>query len=307
MNKRFYVLLGFLSVVVVIISKFIIYNTSTDYIVGDNIYGYKNFEYLNKHQIFVDKYYRYLDCAVSDKNFNSMNVEVYKNIDDCSIGVDKINYLAKYYDNVTVKHISRYDFDYLLITDDNYELIKTLVNSKNFDPSKIVRYLNYTGDDVVMNVNLNHDSEPFSTYNIISDINLLTIINSYNRLAQYNTNVVWCDGHRVYSKAMCNDYLKMVSRLQLEGIIIKLEESYYTDDLFSEHAAGLAINIEYEDGRDSLVEKIASEHGFILRYKEEYVNVTKHQEMKHYRYVGSYASEIFQANISLEEFVYNNF
>lgn len=79
----------------------------------------------------------------------------------------------------------------------------------------------------------------------------------------------------------------------------------------SEHQLGLAVDFQADTEKSTSAEvyewlaEHAYKYGFILRYPEDKVNITKYNyEPWHYRYVGrDAAKEIFEKNICLEEYL----
>lgn len=87
---------------------------------------------------------------------------------------------------------------------------------------------------------------------------------------------------------------------------------------FSEHQTGLAFDIStYEYGLTVYFDKTKEfewlynncyKYGFILRFPKDKENKTFYSyEPWHYRYVGDKAKDIFENNLTLEEYILNNF
>ncbi len=286
----------------------IFYNPALDFIVRRNIYSYSNesFEIILDKNLKVDKYYNYIDCNVGKKEFVDEYIWFYKEIDECSVEIEKVNYLLKWFDKNEVHGMINMNFDYTLINDENVKFVKQIIFDSDFDENKFERYLSYSGSKVILNVNLNHDLIQYKDYNEVNDINSLTIINNYNKVGGINYNFSYCIGYYVYNEEMCNGLQEFLEELRNHNVNYLVTKTVTYDDLFDEHISGLAIDIDYDNQYDGLVESIASRHGFILRYKQEYNDVVGHVEPGHFRYVGEKSLDIYSKQISLEEFVYFN-
>ena len=136
-------------------------------------------------------------------------------------------------------------------------------------------------------------------------------------------------------KEVLDQYLKMVFELELNNLYIfsgfrnyqkqEMLYSYYKDDNysarpgFSEHHTGFALDISTkESGLEIFFSKTKEfqilinnsyKYGFILRYPMEKTDETGYFfEPWHFRYVGKiHATIIFNENISLEQYIHENF
>ncbi|MFV0424007.1 MAG: hypothetical protein ACK5K7_00320 [Bacilli bacterium] len=157
---------------------------------------------------------------------------------------------------------------------------------------------------MILNVNLNHDLKEYTDYSIKNKVDELVVINKYNMLGDFNANLNYCMGYYVFSIEMCNNFKAFLEEISDVNISYEVIESFEKRDLFDEHATGLAINIQYDYNYNNLVEEIASRHGFVLRYKNEYFNVCGYEEEGHFRYVGDVSVELYNLQVSLEEYIY---
>lgn len=97
------------------------------------------------------------------------------------------------------------------------------------------------------------------------------------------------------------------------------DKSFVAKPGYSEHQTGLAIDIgtlesgltvHFEDtSAFKYLSLNAHRFGFILRYQKGKEQITGYSyEPWHYRYVGiKYATKIYQSNLTLEEYIYQNF
>ncbi len=296
----------FICSIVFIVVIFFMYNPAYDYILKNNIYGYstESFDVIVKEKLYLDKYYTYIDCHITNDEFDMENNEVYIKIDDCNIDIVKVNHLLKYYSKVDVFEMLTLEFDYTLINDDNYKEVLYLFDEEYFISNRLSRYLNFEGDDALINVNLNHDLIEYKDYTLVENISELVVVNKFNKLNDVNKDLSYCLGYYVYSADMCNNMKDFLSELKNSNISYTILKTYSRNDLFDEHATGLALDLDYDYSYDNLVEEIASRYGFIYRYKDEYNTVTSIVEQGHFRYVGDSSLEIYQLQLSLEQYIY---
>lgn len=295
----------FIVSICIIVFAWFLYSPINDVEIKRNMYNYSNksYEEIKNNKYNINKYYLYIDCHVNNKDFVEKNIEYYKVLSNCDGDINKVNYLVKYYKPGEVNRILYSDFDYKLITNKNYKDALKYITDKNFISENFNRYLSYDGSKSVLNVNLNYDLEPYQNYNEVNDVELLTVINKYNKLNNLN-KLTYCKGYYVYNSEMCDSLDLFFKELSKENIIYKVEKVHSREDLFDEHATGLALNISYDFSYENLVEKIAMQYGFILRYKDNYQDVLVDVENGHYRFVGEYSEEIYNSKLSLDEFNY---
>lgn len=304
---KVYVPFFVISICMAIVLMFL-YNPSQDFKVTNNIYSYseESFAIINKKQLVLDRYYIYIDCHVGDKNFKEENISFYKNLSDCSLSIDKVNYLLKFFKNNDVEKMLEINFDYQLINEDNYKRVKAIIFDEKFESARFERYLKYDGEKRVLNVNLDHDVADYVDFKVVDKLSYLTVINKKNRLNSIDFNLSYCLGYYVFDEVMCNDFRLFLEELRSENVEYSIIKIFDKNDLFSEHSSGLAVDIKYDYELNNYVENLASKHGFILRYKSDYLNVTSYEEAGHFRYVGDKSTEIYELQVSLEEFVYFN-
>ena len=136
----------------------------------------------------------------------------------------------------------------------------------------------------------------------------------------YEAYVKWCDaasqeginiraiaGYRTYA------YQQSLWNYNAEAYGQEYADEYYARPGQSEHNTGLAVDITFNgynfneielyDGYDWILSH-AHEYGFILRYPEEKVDITRYgYESWHFRYVGvDVATECYENNWCLEEY-----
>lgn len=302
----FYAFFVVVNVIVIYFGICIFYSTTNDYQLVDNLYGYsdESFNALREKGVKLASYNTFIDCNASDDNFDVNNIELYTKLNVC-VDVSTINILQEYFSDIEIISIYEKSFDVSFLNEENKDKFYNIVIDENYQPNKLERYINYEGEKVILNVNLNHDLPMYYEYDIVDIVDELVVVNPYNRLFVANSNLYRCKGYYMYDLKMCENYLLFKNELEQENIDFKLVKTFSDLDLHDEHATGLAIDLEIVDERYNLVEKIGSKYGFVIRYKETYQNVTGvGEEVGHFRYVGTHASSIFEMNISLEEYVY---
>ncbi|MFV0499287.1 MAG: hypothetical protein ACK5NF_04550 [Bacilli bacterium] len=295
-----------------IISIFIIfviymnYNPANDFVIEENLYKYNNNSYqkIQELEIELDRYYEYIDCNILKDDFDVNNIGIYKKIRNCDVNLDKINHLTKYYSIDDIIKMVEIEFDYKLINKSNNRKFRKLFGDEYFIESRTERYLDYKGEDAILNVNLDYDLSAYDNYNTIYEVNELSIVNKYNKLNSANRNWTYCYGFSVYNNKMCNDLEKFFDELDSFNIKYTIVKTLDKGDLYDEHATGLAIDLDYKEEHDSTIEKIGSKYGFILRFKKEYSAIFKYEERGHFRYVGEKSNEIYKLQISLDEYNY---
>lgn len=130
------------------------------------------------------------------------------------------------------------------------------------------------------------------------------LINLQNAASQTGYNIPLLSGFRSYEtqKTLYNNY---VAR---DGVA--LADTYSARPGHSEHQTGLAFDVGKidngygETNEGKWLATHAHEYGFIIRYLKGKESITGYMyEPWHIRYVGSVATEIYQANITLEEYL----
>lgn len=299
----FYVFTIIVLVVIQYILVFSFYRDVSDYKLVDNIYGYSEDSYvaLKELNLDVEEYNAFIDCNVNEVDFKVENYLLYQQVKSCDASLEKLNGLSEFYTNDVILEVYELEFDYNLISSENQETFLQIIKNQKYDSKKLLRYLSYSGGDIVMDVNLNYDLVPYSEYNIVRLDNELVVVNVYNKLTEYNKNTYYCEGNYVYSEEMCNQYELFKNALLQENISMYITKSLDSSDLFCEHATGLAIDIFANTDRWDLIVKIASEYGFIYYVDDRGISCS---EVGHFRYVGSVSSQIYELQISLEEYLY---
>lgn len=283
-----------------------LYSPLDDFVIKKNMYNYskKSYSEINRRNLKLDGYYIFIDCNILSKKFKNNNISFYKRLNKCEYDLDMVNYLLQYYNEDDALLMLSKEFNYELINKDNAQKVFNFVSDKKFIGENLQRYLMFNGNKVVLNVNLNYDLEPYQNYNEVLEVNELTIINKYNKLANLN-KLSYCIGYYVYSDDMCSSLKLFQQSLTNEGIDFSIEKVQSREDLFDEHATGLAVDLNYDYTYENLVESIAYKYGFILRYKESYRDILGDAENGHFRYVGKFSVEIYNSKLSLDEYKYN--
>ena len=176
-------------------------------------------------------------------------------------------------------------------------------------------------DDILVLVNKNHQ-----LYQKFIPNDLVVIDSKYST------------GKKLVKKEVKDNFEKLSQDAKTLGLTIKIESAYrdfeyqkklyenykkkygieYADNCsarpgHSEHQTGLAIDVCGSNGDYNLFEKSqeflwmsqnAHKYGFILRYPKDKENITGFKyEPWHYRYVGDAALEIYENNLTLEEYL----
>lgn len=284
------------------------YSKTTDYMLFSNIYGYdeNSFAVLKKSDLQITSYNEFIDCNATSDDFDVENFDVYKSLSVCT-DVRKVNRIASYYDLSAIKDIYLKEFDYNLLVDENKDVFLNIISDPKYKANNLKRYLLYDNNKQVMNVNLNYDLPMYTNYEIVNKFSQTMIVNPYNKLNNVYNNLFNCNNKYFYNVEMCNNYTMLENALAFENISFNVTKAFDGSSLFDEHATGLAFDFESDSKMVPLIESVASDYGFILRYKAEYEDVIKYSDGKfHFRYVGNRAKEIFESNQSLDEFLYIN-
>ncbi len=305
-QNYFYAFFILVSTLIILITNVIFYSSTIDYKLNDNVFNYSenSFKTLVKEDVYVNSYNEFVDCNVNKKGFDFSKLSLYFQIDTCR-NLEMVNKLSEFYDLKEILVLSEKEFDFSLINENNYLKVLLVVSDDMFKQENFSRYLDYEKDKAVLNVNLNHDLDEYSSYNDVSSVDELVVVNPYNKLVKANSNLYKCDNDLFYSFEMCQNVKMFFNELVLENINYNIIKAFDASNLFDEHATGLAFDLDVKSERISQVESIASKYGLIFRYKDNYSDVLSWGEKQtHLRYVGSVALEIYSQNISLEEFLY---
>lgn len=178
-------------------------------------------------------------------------------------------------------------------------------------------------DDILVLVNKNNQLYPKF---IPSDLELIDlkyaigkkyvkrdVKNSFKKLSDdaknlgYNIKIQSAYRDYDYQKQLYENYVKKYGK--------KYADSCSARPGHSEHQTGLAIDVcgsngdynDFEKSKEFLwMKKNAHKYGFILRYPINKENITGFKyEPWHYRYVGDYATYIYENNLTLEEYLHH--
>lgn len=239
-------------------------------------------------KVLKNEYSKTLEIALIKNEFDYNNLDLYFNMDYINKDdyIEKLNILSKLgYDlseiKFILKNINYSDLDY--ITNNEYiSNLKDYLKYKYFKISNLNRYIDYRNNNnldiqnVILNVNMNLDKEPYEYYNTITDTeNILILVNKYNKLPDnYEPN----DLNKINSnnsirelylkKEACDAFELMCNDAKTLGLNIIAISSYRTKEYqknlyndyvnrngvtkadtysarprFSEHETGLALDV----------------------------------------------------------------
>ena len=236
--------------------------------------------------------------------------------------------------------------NYVLLLDEEYYLSKNFdkyINYINENPDMPLR-------DIVRNINIHLDNDFYEvTYNTDTSLDTAMLVNKYYRLDNtYNPDDLvvipqtysWGDaGSQMVREVAYSAFLDMWNAAAEEGYYLMVSSSYrsyeeqeivynnyknssgerYADSIAarpgsSEHQTGLTLDIFSRDNSNratfagsevaNWIAENSYKYGFILRYPEDKVDITGYSyEAWHFRYVGEdIATYIYEHDITFEEY-----
>ena len=214
-----------------------------------------------------------------NKDYSTEYFEEFKKTDSYVIALNKVNH-PNFYTTST----DQIWFDKLLLINKYHGV------SEEFVPSNLVKvenveYIQRVGETMYIDKNV-----------------LLNYQSMVDDAKSQNIHLVLFSAYRTYNK-----------QLSLWNKIPTFDDMYLAVPGFSEHHSGLALDISTkEDGLTKNKSKAynylkdnAHKFGFILRYPKGKESITGYSyEPWHFRYVGEIASEIYNQDLTLEEYIY---
>ncbi len=181
-----------------------------------------------------------------------------------------------------------------------YDKYLTLVNKEN----KI-------DDDFEYNL-INVYSEYKKSYILVDKEAYINYILLKNKLKKMNIIIDIESAYRTH------EYQKKLYDRLVKEKSVEYANKYIAKPYYSEHETGLAIDISILKNNKYYIEhellnldelkiihKVMYKYGFILRYPKNKEHITKYNyEPWHIRYVGKFAKNMYERNLTLEEFLY---
>ena len=228
----------------------------------------------------------------------------------------KIDNLSDYliYDYANIDYLSRY-IDYKSKNDVSYE-------------------------DAVTFVNIGLDKTFYEDYKEINEFSYTMLVNKYNKLGNNFTPPELVSFPSEYCHGTCPEdnktvveaFVQMAEALKEEkNLKIYVNSAYRSFDNqeetynrlikaygpnydvakagFSEHQTGLSVDIgsgssdTFKGSKEAeWLKDNAYKYGFIFRYSSDKTKITGYNEPWHYRYVGDIAKDIYEKNITFDEY-----